>query len=389
MKWSDIFPQPVGIFPYPLSFLIVPYVQNWQKHIKKLINLEFKDLPEEWKFVKYLNESEIDKALKSLDNIQEEPVKQYISSILKNIYIKNPDTQLDNLLKMFFGEILEFDTDRYDLKALQHFIKADYLIKENDTYSAVQELDNALKLIKNTSPIFQAQILLKKVKLIIQQKGVNFSTIALLEQIYNSLKNSNAKVLKAEASFNLGNAYSSLGNIQNAIKHYTEALEVYKKDKYPYMYALINNNMGLAYLSIQATDLEDHMRLAYGIQCLKNALKIFTKDKYPDEWASTSLNYANGLQYLPTANPIKNLLEAVNIYKEILNYRKQQNDEIGYARTLANLGNALAHLGKLDDAKNCLLEAKMLFSKYGMKEEKQAIDEILEEIHLVEVKGNE
>jgi hypothetical protein len=53
----------------------------------------------------------------------------------------------------------------------------------------------------------------------------------------------------------------------------------------------------------------------------------------------------------PQRNPSKNLLQAIELYREVLNYRREVKDEIGYARTLANMGNALAHLGKLSEAK--------------------------------------
>jgi tetratricopeptide (TPR) repeat protein len=214
-----------------------------------------------------------------------------------------------------------------------------------------------------------------------EHRGVNYATIALLEELSERLSGSGADFLKGDVHFNLGNAYSSMGNLQEAIKHYWEALNFFTLDRDPYMYALINNNMGLAYLSTSVSDIEDQVRLAYGVQCLKNALKVFTKEKYPKEWASTTMNYANALQYLPTANPSKNLLQAIELYREVLNYRKEVKDEIGYARALANMGNALAHLGKLSEAKKHLMEAFDIFNKYGMEEEMVGIREILEEIH--------
>ncbi|MDQ7082708.1 MAG: hypothetical protein Q9N34_06945 [Aquificota bacterium] len=57
-----------------------------------------------------------------------------------------------------------------------------------------------------------------------------------------------------------------------------------------------------------------------GVQFIKKALEVFTRDKYPEEWASATLNYANAIQYLPSGNPVKNLVKAVELYREVVEY---------------------------------------------------------------------
>ncbi len=390
MNWKKINPQILGMFPFPFSFLLLPYVENWEDHIDNVLKLDLEHIPQEWSFIKSLVDGDLEKTLEYVDLIQDKEIRNYNKSVLTNRLYKVEDDHLSVLQKLYFGDfnVETSHIKRDDILAFIYFLQGEKVLNNNDN-EAIKMFDEALKLIKGKSPIFQAQILLKKAKLLMDKKGVNFAVIALLENVYSILKSTRADVLTAEAEFSLGNAYSSIGNIKEAVNFYQKALNIFKIDKFPYMYALTNNNMGLAYLSIPATDIEDQMRLAYGIQCLKNALKIFTEDRYPDEWASTSLNYANALQYLPTANPIKNLIEAVNIYQKIAQYRKQKGDEVGYARTIANMGNALAHLGKLEEAKVYLKEALLIFTKYGMKEEVQAIKEIMSEIQTVEVKSNE
>jgi tetratricopeptide (TPR) repeat protein len=382
MNWKEVFPQPVGIFPFPFDFLILPYRDRWKEYVDSILILKFEKLPPEWEILSAVKDGNWELAFQSLSNIQEEDVKNYNLSLLTGQKQVVKDYTLAYLLDVVFSEDFDVrDVGREDINALILYKKAQTLEKKGKIEDALLMLESALKLVKDVSPVFSTNILLKKVKLLMEHRGVNYATIALLEELSERLSGSGADFLKGDVHFNLGNAYSSMGNLQEAIKHYWEALNFFTLDRDPYMYALINNNMGLAYLSTSVSDIEDQVRLAYGVQCLKNALKVFTKEKYPKEWASTTMNYANALQYLPTANPSKNLLQAIELYREVLNYRKEVKDEIGYARALANMGNALAHLGKLSEAKKHLMEAFDIFNKYGMEEEMVGIREILEEIH--------
>ena len=79
-------------------------------------------------------------------------------------------------------------------------------------------------------------------------------------------------------------------------------------------------------------------------------------------WASTQLNLANALQYLPSVHQEANLDEAVQLYEEVLQYRDPQRDPLGYARILANQGNALGHLGVLRRRPERLTRARELFA---------------------------
>ncbi|GBC88221.1 hypothetical protein HRbin13_00341 [bacterium HR13] len=382
MSWREVFPQPVGILPFPFDFLILPHSNLWQEHIPTVLLLKLEGLPSEWKFILSLKEKDWEQALQNILSISEEDVRNYNLSLITGSKQTVKDKTLAYLLDIVFSDRFDIrDTGRDDLNALVLYRKAQLLEGEGKIEDAIAMIENALRFVSDLSPLFYANLLLKRAKLFMEHKGVNYAVLALLEELEEKL--SEADFLRAEVQFNLGNAYSSLGNLSKAISYYWKALDFFTVDKDPYMYALINNNMGLAYLSSGVSDLEDQVRLAYGVQSLRNALKVFTKERYPKEWASTTMNYANALQYLPTANPAKNLLKAVELYREVLDYRKEVGDELGYARTLANMGNALAHLGRLFEARRHLIEAFEIFKKYGMEEEMNGIREILEEIHML------
>ena len=63
-------------------------------------------------------------------------------------------------------------------------------------------------------------------------------------------------------------------------------------------------------------------------------------DAHPDLWEAATLNLANALQHLPSSHIKDNLAEAVSHYEALLE-RRTGRDE-ARARTLANLGNAVA-----------------------------------------------
>ena len=76
-----------------------------------------------------------------------------------------------------------------------------------------------------------------------------------------------------------------------------------------------------------------------------------------------TLNLANSLVYAPSTHRKENLLEAVDLYEEILRSGVRNSNPAARARVLANQGNALAHLGYLDAAHARLIEARSIFEK--------------------------
>ncbi len=384
MGWRQIFPQPVGLLPYPFNFVILPYVDGWADFIDNVLLLKLEELPQDWLFLKHLKEGNIEEAALSVSSSRDDELREYNIALLTGEYRNVEDDILNTLLRAALSSECEVvSTGREDIDALLLYRKAELLEGEGNVEDALSLLDRAIVSVKDISPLFEQVIVFKKAKIIIDNKGANYALVALLEDLYEKLEDTGADFLRADVAFTAGNAYSALGNLQQAVKYYGNALTFFTIERNPFMYGLVNNNMGLAYVSLPASSLEDQMRLAYGIQCFKNALKVFTKEKYPNEWASVTMNYANALQYLPTANPIKNLRRATELYGEVLEFRKSAGDEVGYARVLANMGNALAHLGELEEAEKHLMYALSIFSKYGMKEEVEGVRQILDEIQAV------
>ncbi len=161
-------------------------------------------------------------------------------------------------------------------------------------------------------------------------------------------------------------AGSNKGALLEAVKLYQSALaEGITLDTDPGSYALIQNNLGLAYASMPMAEQADKLRLAVAVQSFREALKVYARETHPEAWASTMLNMANALQYLPSSHPAENLAQAVETYEELLAVRTKALDPVGHARLLANQGNALAHLGIFAPALEKLTEAYKLLHWHG------------------------
>jgi len=168
-----------------------------------------------------------------------------------------------------------------------------------------------------------------------------------------------------------------------AVNWYQEALHAgITIDNRPETFALIQNNLGLAYISMPMTTAGDKIRLGVAVQSFREALKVYTRDAHPDAWSSATLNLANALQYLPSAHQQDNLIEAVNAYEALLEVRNKAMDPVGYARLLANQANALAHLGMFSPAIEKLTEARKLLSWHGEDDAAAALLEQVERINL-------
>ena len=148
----------------------------------------------------------------------------------------------------------------------------------------------------------------------------------------------------------------------------------------PEWFAQLQNNLGLAYLSMPAREAGDALRTGIAVQSFRQALRCFDRERHPDMWSSVRMNLANALQYLPSSHPQENLIEAVEAYEEVLAVRTAARDPVSHARVLLNQANALAHLGIFAPALEKLAESARLLAGHGCDEEATAARELHDQI---------
>jgi tetratricopeptide (TPR) repeat protein len=198
----------------------------------------------------------------------------------------------------------------------------------------------------------------------------------------------------AEVDMNLGVVNQALSGlrrarIQDAIAHYHRALRVFGREKYPREYAILHNNLAIAYLSIPSTDERGKLREALAVQSFEQVLTVVNLVDHPIEYAMAQNNLGNALQYAPSSHPLANLLRAIEAYDEALKVRTPRDTPVEYANTIANKANALANLPddleRPDDgnarhlgaARRLYREAQLLFEHHGLADNAAAVAEAL------------
>jgi len=177
----------------------------------------------------------------------------------------------------------------------------------------------------------------------------------------------------AEAKMNLGLVLQALvpdnlATMKQAIEVYQQALLIFTANTYPQEYAILQNNIAIAYLSMTLSPEREGMRQAMAVQSFEEALKAVNLMEHPNEYAMLHNNLANALQYLPSLHPIDNNLRALAAYNEALKVRTGKDTPLEYAATISNKANVLYNLPdnpKHPEAGNYqnLLQAKKLYEE--------------------------
>jgi tetratricopeptide (TPR) repeat protein len=211
-----------------------------------------------------------------------------------------------------------------------------------------------------------------------QAIGALRAGIALLEE-------TDLGTARAELHLQLGACYQEQAAerrdvLVTAVHHYHCALQSVTARQAPEVFAAAHANLAAAYLTMPMAEASDQLRLGVAVGSLRAALSVYTRQTHPAQWASAQLNLANALVYAPSSHQADNLVEAVELYEAVLVARDRDGDPLGYARVLANQGNALAHLGMFEHARGKLVEARSIFEEFREYDATTSVRSILDEI---------
>jgi tetratricopeptide (TPR) repeat protein len=201
----------------------------------------------------------------------------------------------------------------------------------------------------------------------------------------------------AEIEMNLGLVLQSLAGahavpITEAISAYQRALRTFNATAFPKEYAILQNNLATAFLSIPFSDERSKMREALAVQAFQEGLKIVTLIDHPSEYAMLQNNLGNALQYVSSGHSVENSLRALDAYDEALKVRTRATTPAEYANTIANYANCLRNLPdnlekpengnqkNLARALNQYREAIEIFSSFGETQKVEAVREMIVEI---------
>lgn len=175
-----------------------------------------------------------------------------------------------------------------------------------------------------------------------------------------------------------------LNLMRGAVGDLQAALQTFREDRHPDSFAQASQYLALCYLMLPMSGPGERIRLAVAVSSLRAALRVMSPATHGQTWASAQLNLANALQYLPSAHTADNLVEAVELYEQVIEVRDPTADPLGYARLLANQGNALAHLGIHAQAARKLAEAREVFAAHGDDDSAASVEAVLAELDRVQ-----
>jgi tetratricopeptide (TPR) repeat protein len=182
----------------------------------------------------------------------------------------------------------------------------------------------------------------------------------------------------AEVELNVGLVLQSLAGagrarLTDAIAAYQRALRTFDREHHPQEYALLHNNLAIAYLAIPAADERARMREALAVQSFEEVLKVVNLVDHPAEYAMAQNNLGNALQAVASGHPVENRLRALTAYDEALRVRNPRDMPLEYANTIANKAQlllalpaeALGDVDPLNAGLALLDEAAGLYERYG------------------------
>ena len=269
-----------------------------------------------------------------------------------------------------------------------------------DLYNAVFLYDEADSLCGDDYHLYQARAKIGKAGALqaIPEENVELLLKAqsLYEQALLLLQELTSPEDTAEARMNLGLVLQSLASskmarMTDSNQSYQESIQILTLEKYPQEYAILHNNIAIAYLSMSTGSQQQYLFEGLAVQSFEVALKRINLREHPREYAMLQNNLGNALQYLPSSHPFENNSRAVIAYDEALKVRNPRDTPIEYANTIANKANALINLPdklrrpeagnqqNLLKARDYYQEALEIFTKNGQISQAQAVSQVLEE----------
>ena len=388
-------PQPLGAFPLPLGYLLIPASPETEEARLALLAGQLPVWPAALRSHELALEGDRDGALAQLTGA--DPISRY------NRFVMDPDgvdsvgedpAELRSALGEFgvLVDVVLYAIGRSDtapevgdltgeLAALVLSAQASTALHNGDAAGAIADLDRAAEEAATVSEPLRGVLLGASASIV---EGPD--AVSRFERALKALDGAEGlRITRAELHLTLaGLLHEQSGDrpdmLARAVPHYHAALQLVMREEAPLLWASAHANLATAYLTMPMTEASGQLRLGVAGQSLRSALKVYTPEDYPEQWASVQLNLANSLVYTPSSHQLDNLVEAVELYEAVLQARDRETDPLGRARVLANQGNVLAHLGDFDQAKAKLYEARFIFEEFGDHDAMRTVRGVLDEI---------
>jgi CHAT domain-containing protein/tetratricopeptide (TPR) repeat protein len=147
-------------------------------------------------------------------------------------------------------------------------------------------------------------------------------------------------------------------NLELAIEHYNQALEVYTREAFPedWDWAAIHNNLAAAYSDRIRGERAENLELA--IKHYNRALEVRTRKEFQEDWAMTQNNLAVAYSNRIRGDPAENLELTIEHHNRALEVRTHEAFPENWAMTQNNLAAAYSNRIREERAENLELAIK-------------------------------
>ncbi|OAA29503.1 hypothetical protein UG55_10018 [Frankia sp. EI5c] len=392
-------PQPVGVFPLPAGFLLIPGGEATAVTRRVLAaGMLPATWPPELAAFELAYQGKVAEAAERL--VGDDPVTRYNRFVLRppGEPVEDPAALraalggelgvLVDIVRFAVGELDEppaFGGETGEIAALVCSAHAAHAMAAGWLGDAARLLVAGATAAAQPAPGLAAQLRSTAAGLRRDAEGPTPEVVADLSAALAALEHTDLAAGRAELHLTLGSVHhelagGELAGLRTAAEHYLAALRLITIDTAPELFASAQVSLAAAYLAMPMNSASDQLRIGVAMQGLRTALSVYTRETHPEQWAATQLNLANALVNAPTSHRRDNLVEAVGRYQEVIATREGLDDPLAYARTLASQGNALAHLGAFPQATTVLHEARSIFEQSGDDDSASAVRGLLDEI---------
>lgn len=377
MAHLSLRPQPLGIFPAPTAYLVIPPVAGAEEVCAALlVGQTPDDMPDALRFYTLALANDRASAWRALAH-DSSPEAHYNRFVLHN----DPDAYR-HLRQRLHGDLAALldlvaymgglRNDPPEADALSGEIAACVLpahaaeaLARQQYDAAIAALQRAIEEVRRVSPLFAAQ-LLDRLATIYTNVGQASAALQALRDAVRLTGGGRRLDLRAYLALRLGMLCQDLANGQRTLlveanEWFQEALRCCSIERTPDLYALAHYRLALTILTLAPAGNGDQILRERAIQSLRESLRVYTCDTHYEQWLNAQVTLANALRISSSASPTDHLLEAVRLYDEALASRDQESDPLWYGRVLANQGNALFHLGDAARARDHLIRARAIF----------------------------
>lgn len=395
-------PQPLGIFPPPTGYLVLPAVDGAEEVCASLLAGRLpKRMPASLRFYALAMANDSQGAWRALAN-DPTPEAYYNRFVLRSdpeVYPhlrRRLNGDLAALLDLvaYMGGLIDVPPSvemlRGEVAACILPAHAACALAHQQYDAAISALQRAIEEVCQISPLFAAQ-LLDHLATVYLNAGQSLAALQALRDAATLTAGSRLVDLRAYLLLRLGMICQDQANGQRALlleanEWFQEALRCCSVERTPDLYALAHYRLALTFLALAPSGNGDQATRERAIRSLRESLRVYTWETHYEQWLNAQITLANALRISPAASPTERLIEAVRLYDEVLAHRDQDHDPIGYGRLLANQGTALFHLGYFDRARDCLIRARNIFLSHRDYGAAALLEEALVEIDCRELR---